>query len=110
MNRLEFIGQTHQGTLVSIDDIIKFFDHTIAAYEIVGNVDGVKVSGIPDDIHSSLIIKVDYLDDKNKAKDVVSYISNELHNQKNLYGRTFKVDARDGKDTSVELVVQEILH
>ena len=41
MNRLEFIGQTHQGTLVSVDDIVRFFDHMMAAYEIIGNVEEI---------------------------------------------------------------------
>ena len=106
MNRLEFIGQTHQGTLVSVDDIIRFFDHMMAAYEIVGDVEGAIVhGGTTDNLHSSLSLKVES-PNLSRLLDVVAYINNTIHNRKEIYGKSFKVEASiDGP--SVVLFVRE---
>ena len=106
MNRLEFIGQTHQGTLVSVDDIVRFFDHMMAIYEIVGDVEGATVrSGATDTLHSSLSIKVES-PNMSRLMDVVAYINNTIHNRKEIYGKSFMVEATiDG--TSVVLFVRE---
>ena len=106
MNRLEFIGQTHQGTLVSVDDIVRFFDHMMAIYEIVGDVEGATVrSGATDTLHSSLSIKVES-PNMSRLMDVVAYINNTIHNRKEIYGKSFMVEAViDG--TSVVLFVRE---
>lgn len=105
MNRLEFIGQTRHGTLVSVDDIVRFFDHMMAVYEIVGNVEDATVHGTTDSINSSLSIKVES-PDMPKLMEVVSYINNTIHNRKDIYGKSFKVDATmDG--TGVVLFVRE---
>lgn len=107
MNRLEFIGQTHQGTLVSVDDIVRFFDHMMAAYEIVENVEGASVSNPSTDLfNSSLCIKVES-SNMSKLLEVVAYINNTIHNRKEIYGKSFRVEAVvDG--TSVVLFVREI--
>lgn len=105
MNRLEFIGQTRQGTLVSVDDIVRFFDHMMAAYEIVGDVEGATISGATDNLHSSLSIKVES-PNVPKLLEVVAYINNTIHNKKDIYGKSFKVEASiDG--ASVILFVRE---
>ena len=106
MNRLEFIGQTHQGTLVSVDDIVRFFDHMMAAYEIIGNVEGATVHGSTTDaLHSSLSIKVES-PNMSKLLAVVAYINDTIHNRKDIYGKSFEVEATiDG--TSVVLFVRE---
>lgn len=106
MNRLEFIGQTHQGTLVSVDDIVRFFDHMMAAYEIVGDVEGATVyGGTTDNLHSSLSLKVES-PNLSRLLDVVAYINNTIHNRKEIYGKSFKVEASiDGP--SVVLFVRE---
>lgn len=106
MNRLEFIGQTRQGTLVSIDDIVRFFDHIMAAYEIVGDVEGATIRGTTDNLHSSLNIKVESPDIP-KLLSVVTYINNTIHNRKEIYGKSFKVEAAIN-DASVVLFVREI--
>lgn len=92
MNRVQFIGQTHQGTLVSIDDIINFFDHSMAAYELIGDVENASIHGTPDIAHSSLRIKVES-PNLSKLQDVVAYINNTLHNKKDIYGKSFEVEA-----------------
>ena len=106
MNRLEFIGQTHQGTLVSVDDIVRFFDHMMAAYEIVRDVEDATVrTGATDALHSSLSIKVES-PNMSKLLAVVAYINDTIHNRKDVYGKSFEVDAQiDG--TSVVLFVRE---
>jgi len=105
MNRIQFIGQTYSGALVSIDDIINFFDHTMAAYEVVQGVENASIHGTPDTIHSSLKIIVES-PNQSELQDVVTYINDTIHNRKNLYGKSFSIQAHiDG--TSVELFVQE---
>lgn len=105
MNRLEFIGQTRHGTFVSVDDIVRFFDHMMAVYEIVGDVEDATVRGTTDSINSSLSIKVES-PNMPKLMEVVSYINNTIHNRKDIYGKSFKVDASiDG--TGVVLFVRE---
>lgn len=108
MNRIEFIGHTHQGIHVSIDDIVKYFDHTMAAYELVGNIDNSNVYGKPDNIHSSLEIHVES-PDLDKLQEVVDHINGTLHNRKDVYGKTFKVSAQKINDNIVELYVHEEL-
>lgn len=104
MDRLQFIGQTHKDQHVSADDIVNFFDHTMAAYELVHNVDDVMVCGNTDILHSSLKLKVEspYL---SELEEVVNYINNTLHNRKYLYDRTFNVDAKV-EGSYVELFVR----
>lgn len=107
MNRLEFIGQTHQGTLVSVDDIVRFFDHMMATYEIVRDVEGASVSNpLTDVLSSSLSIKVES-SNMDKLLEVVAYINNTIHNRKDIYGKSFAVEAV-ANDTSVDLYVREI--
>ena len=106
MNRLTFIGQTYQGTMVSVDDVIKFFDHTMAAYELVESIDDLQVHGITDPLHSSLTIQVE---SPNLAKlhEVVAYINETIHNRKDVYGKSFVVEAAIN-GSLVDLFVREI--
>lgn len=108
MNRIDFIGQTHQGTLVSIDDIIRFFDHTMAAYEILGDVESASVHGSTDNAHSSLTINIES-PNLSELQDVVAYINNTIHNRKDIYGKSFRVEA-DIHGTSVDLFVRESIN
>ena len=92
--------------MVSVDDIVRFFDHMMAAYEIIGNVEGATVHGSTTDaLHSSLSIKVES-PNMSKLLAVVAYINDTIHNRKDIYGKSFKVEATiDG--TSVVLFVRE---
>lgn len=105
MNRIEFIGQTHQGSIVSIDDIVRFFDHTIAAYEIVSDIDNASVHGCTDNVNSSLKIQIDSSDTA-KLQGLVSYINETIHNKKSIYGKSFNINATL-EGNSVELFVRE---
>ena len=60
MDRIQFIGQTYQGFTSSIDDIINFFDHTMAVYEIVGDTTAANVHGITDSIGQTLKIQATF--------------------------------------------------
>lgn len=105
MNRFEFIGQTHQGKLVSIDEVIQYFDHAMAAYGLVGNVDDIHVSGNTDNIHSSLNLKIESPNPA-KLQEVVAYINDTIHNHTNLYGKTFQIGAAISGN-SIDLFVRE---
>lgn len=105
MDRFQFIGQATTGNRITVDDIIQFFDHTMAAYEVVGALDNLRVHGEPDSFSSSLKI---FMESPNTSEleNVVSYIDNTLHNRKDLYGKTFDIQAKiEGQ--YVELFVHE---
>ena len=108
MDRMTFIGQSNQGNPLSADDIIKYFDHAMAAYEVVQGVDDMSVISTPDDHHSSLklIIRSPYILELN---DVVNYINNSLQNKKDIYGKSFYIAAII-HDDDVELSVQENIY
>lgn len=105
MNRIQFIGLTYAGNQVSIDDIVKFFDHTIVAYEIVGDVNPTMVHGSTDDLHSSLKLEIQ-APDTSKLHDVVTYINDTIHHHKNIYGKNFTVDAKSDGENCIELFVR----
>ena len=105
MDRMQFIGQTYQGFTSSVDDIVNFFDHTMAAYEIVGEKPVANVHGVTDIVNQTLVIKAT-IKDENELQEVVNNINNTLHNRKEVYGRSFYVDAHT-KGPYIELSVHE---
>lgn len=105
MDRMTFIGQANQGKPLSVDDIIRFFDHTMAAYEVVQGVDDIRVIGTPDNLHSSLKLQIQS-PHISELDNVVNYINDTLHNRKNLYGRSFSINAAI-QDSCIELSVNE---
>lgn len=92
MNRCEFIGQTHIGP-ISSDDIISFFDHNMAAYEILKDIKDANINSIQDLVHSSLRIQVESSNIP-ELESVVNYVNNEIHNRKNMYDRNFRLEAK----------------
>jgi hypothetical protein len=104
MDRMQFIGQTYQGFTSSVDDIVNFFDHTMAAYEIVGST-AANVHGVTDIINKTLKIQATLRDD-NELQEVVDIINNTLHNRKEVYGRRFHVDAH-AEGPYIEMSVHE---
>lgn len=105
MDRIQFIGQTYQSFTSSIDDIINFFDHTMAVYEIVGDKTAANVHGITDNDRHILKIRAKF-NNENELQEVLNYIDNTLHNRKNIYGRNFHVDAHT-EGYYIELSVRE---
>lgn len=106
MDRMTFIGQTSQGAPISVDDVIRYFDHTMAAYEVVQGVNDISVVGrVPDDIHSLLKLQI-HSPHMSELDDVVSYINNTLNNKKDLYGKSFYISA-SVQGTCVELSVNQ---
>lgn len=103
MDRLEFIGQTYQGFSSSVDDVIKFFDHTMAAYEIVGKA--ANVHGVTDIINQTLKIRA-VLNSDTELQETLNLINNTLHNRKEAYGKCFYVDAHT-EGPYIELSVHE---
>ena len=91
MNRCEFLGQTHNGPITS-DDIISFFDHNMAAYDILKDIKESNITTIQDLVHSSLKIQVESSNIP-ELESVVDYVNNEIHNRKNMYDRNFKLEA-----------------
>lgn len=92
MNRCEFIGQTQNGPL-SIDDIISFFDHTMAVYDIIKDIKDAHINSIRDIVHSSLRIQVESSNIP-ELESIVNYVNNEIHNRTNMYNRNFRLEAK----------------
>ena len=105
MDRLEFIGQTYRGFTSSIDDIINFFDHTMAVYEIVGDTTAANVHGITDSIGQTLKIQATF-NSEEELNNLINFINNTLHNRKSIYGRNFLVNAHT-EGCYIELSVHE---
>ncbi len=107
MNRLEFIGQAYQNKLISIDDIVVFFDHMMAAYEIIKDIKDLRINGYIDyiqytftiRINSSNLLNIDYL---------LNYVNNIIHNRKTIYGRTFEINAVIDHNI-LDLIVREYI-
>lgn len=105
MDRIQFIGQTHQGAIELLSDTIQYFDHTMAAYDVVECVDDLSVNRVPDNNCYLLKIKVTSPHDT-ELDTIVDHINNDLHNQINKYERVFSVIAIRNPD-SVELSIME---
>ena len=107
MNRVEFIGQTHQGTLMSMDDIVKYIDNTMAAYEVVGEMEEITVNGSTDSFHSLLKLKIES-SNMSKLNDIVNCINDTIHNHQQAYGKNFRVDCTS-EGNCVNMFVREEL-
>lgn len=92
MDRLQFIGSIDHGNFVSSEDaIIQFFDHTMAAYDLIGqyndDIDVVKSS-----IESPLCMRftISFLS-PDQALCMIDKIINYFHNHIEIYGKTFHI-------------------
>ena len=74
MNRIEFIGQTYSGEdKLPLDHIINFFDHIMAAYTVIGNVNGIEMYGTTDISQSLLKFIITLLKFNNKTVKINSH-------------------------------------
>ena len=89
-NRIEFIGHIYKDSIASMDNIVKFFDHTIAAYEVIGDTDVSSMCGYPDNIGSLLKIKI-VSPDITKLQYLENVINTGLHNHTSVYGKSFNI-------------------
>lgn len=105
MDRIDFIGQIYGRQALSIDDVVKFFDHSMAAYEVLQPLQPTSLDSITDKLQSLMIIKT-YCPDQSKLVSIEGYVNNVIHNKKNLYGKTFYINTNIN-GPSVELSVQE---
>lgn len=90
MDRLQFIGSIDQGNFVSSQDaIIQFFDHTMAAYNLVGQYNGITVCSQIDSpfcMTFKILFKAE-----DQAVRMADHIMNDLHNRMDLYGKIFNL-------------------
>lgn len=105
MNRLEFIGQAYQNKLISIDDIVVFFDHMMAAYEIIKDIKDIRIDGYIDRIQYIFTIRIDSSNSLN-INYLLNYVNSVLHNRKTIYGRTFEINA-SVEYNRLDLIVRE---
>lgn len=105
MDRVQFIGQTRKGHMISNDELIVFYDHIMCAYDILGAMNNISSDGV-NDMESSLKIKA-ITPNTSEIDNIVQYVENILYNEKEVYGKTFHIDAYS-HDSFVELNVRQI--
>ena len=105
MNIPEFIGQTYKASTYPIDDILRFFDHSMAIYDIVKQYNVTGVCGITDSNHYMLQMQI-MTSNPSYLANIVNYINYDIHNRKNIYGKVFRIDAQS-MGNCANLYVQE---
>lgn len=105
MDRLQYIGSTHRGQLVTIDDIVNYFDKVMATYDLIGGIESVVVKGDIDNFHSTIRITATNIPQE-EAEKVVNEVNQSLHNSIHAYDRNFYISARN-ENSSLELSVKD---
>lgn len=93
MNMPEFVEQTYQASAYPIDDILRFFDHSMAVYDIIKSYNVTGESGITDINHYSLQMQI-MAANPSDLDSMVNYINSTIHNRKDMYGKVFQVNAQ----------------
>lgn len=91
MNMPEFIEQTYQASIYPVDDILRFFDQSMAIYDIVKGYNVDDVCGNTGINHYSLQIQIGKFN-RSELDNLTYHINNEMHNYTNMYGKTFQVN------------------
>lgn len=105
MDRLQFIGSIDHGCFINSQDaIIQFFDHTMAAYDLIGKCnDDITIKS---NIESPLCMTftISFIS-QNQALDMVNRISNHFNNKLELYGKLFNVvPTVDGNKLGIQIL------
>ena len=106
MNRLQFLGQAHSRRPISLDDIVTYFDHTMAAYDVLGNTSSTIQYTETDGFGYSMKFKATFLNTSDLS-GVVDYVNNILNNRKKIYDREFDINANI-ENSCIELNVRLI--
>lgn len=106
MNRLQFLGQAHSRQPISLDNIVTYFDHTMAAYDVLGNICSSIQYTETDEFGYSMKIKATCLN-ISEMDSVVDYVNNILNNRKKIYDREFNINA-NVENSCIELDVRLI--
>ena len=106
MNRLQFLGQTHSRRPISLDDVVTYFDHTMAAYDVLGQVCTSVQYTETDNLGYSMKFEATCLN-ASDLNGVVDYVNNVLSNRKKIYDREFNINA-DIVNSCIELNVRLI--
>lgn len=94
MDRLKFIESMNGGGFVSSDaqNIIQYFDHIMAAYDVIGSYDDIKVNGT---INSPLCMTFNIV---LGGHDQVLFILNHIERDLALYGKLFSITPSANKN------------
>lgn len=96
MDRLQFLGSIDHGGFVSSDqNIIQFFDHTMAAYNLVGNINDIEVMSNIDSPLSMTFSVSFYTQDQ--AIRMMERLA--MKNGIDLYGKRFMIHAARNNNT-----------
>lgn len=110
MNSLQFIGHSYprdpQGNVV-IEDIINYFDHSMAAYESIKIYSDIKdMNGYVDHARSSIEIVANLEEDK--VLEIINDIDNILNNNIHLYNHTFYISSTPVGDSCIKMSITKI--
>ena len=106
MNRLQFLGQAHSRRPISLDDIVTYFDHTMAAYDVLGNTSSTIQYTETDEFGYSMKVKATCLN-ISEMDSGVDDVNNVLSNRKKIYDREFNINANI-ENSCIELDVRLI--
>lgn len=105
MDRLQFISNTfHDDQMLTLNDIISFFDHTMVAYNVLGTFKKISLYGITDYSHSSIRVKIVDLDTRDMV-ELEAFINNVLHNHMEIYDHVFNIYLNSNEE--YELYIQK---
>ncbi len=88
MDRLEFLTSISQGDNTAVM-ILNYFDHIMAAYNIVGGCK--KLLPLGNGVSPTCFLVNIELSNANEAALIDGKIKNELHNRIDIYGKIFMI-------------------
>lgn len=107
MDRLQFIGSIDHGCFVNSQDaIIQFFDHTMAAYDLIGkcNNDIDITSTIESPLCMTFTIS---FNSQNQALNMATKIKNDFQNKLEIYGKMFQIiHTVSGNNLGIQIIQQ----
>lgn len=102
MDRVQFVESIHDE--ISPDEIVQFFDHTMALYNLVGKSENIEISGnVENSISISFSIK---FQDGSQALSMQNKIHTIYNNSIAIYGRMFQINDRIESNTLNLLLYQ----
>lgn len=103
MDRVQFIGAAVDPDMISSNTIVQYFDHTMAAYNIVGSCSNIFISS---SVNSSLCMTFDVIfEDSTQAETM--YIRLLKNNRIEIYGKVFNVQSHLN-DKKISLRINQV--
>lgn len=106
MNRMEFIGSINHNCFVTSDVILSFFDHMMAAYNLIGDIKNAQV--VPNIISPLAMCFTISFYSKYDLDRVVDRITKEHQNSISIYDKRFNIYIDILQDNILGIQILEI--